>query len=129
MKAFDWLTRAAMLVFAGLATLSMIAAIAAIPSGGLGIAGQPSTSRGDAAVADGISVSRPTDTMQAPGVGNSSGAGEFVLAPDVESDAAEAWRESLGYTLFAIAGFCAAILVVLLRISAQISSLMQRDRL
>lgn len=118
-----------MLVFAGLATLSMIAAIAAIPSGGLGISRQADRPTGDAEVADGMPVRRSTDTMQAPGVGNSSGAGEFVLAPDVESDAAEAWRESLGYTLFAIAGFCAAILIVLLRISAQISSLMQRDRL
>lgn len=106
---FDWIARTAMLVMAGLVTLSILGAIATMTNDpGTGFAsgdrplieGEPAQEREEAA-----------PVPSSPGEGNAAAAAPaegqgavVVAAPPTAEDRQARWLEAIAYALLAIAG-------------------------
>ena len=111
----EWIARTATLVLAGLITLSIIGAIASIPSGsietriGIGGTEPPSSS---------APPSEPASPAQ-DGAGSREGvtAPTGGVAPSPAGDRADAarWLEAITYALVALAGIAALALILLWR--------------
>ncbi|HYW15532.1 MAG TPA: hypothetical protein VE891_05190 [Allosphingosinicella sp.] len=111
---FDWIARTAMLAMAGLVTLSILGAIAAmtndpgtrftVPRDRPQIAGEPAR-EGD---------ERQAEAPSGPGEGNlaesavpGSGGATTVAIRSTPEDKTARWLEAIAYALLAIAGVCA----------------------
>ena|SRR5688500_5510208 len=115
---FDWIARTAMLVMAGLVTLSILAAIATMTNdAGAGFA------PGDRPVIEGVPAAE-REAAQAPprpGEGNATTAGAtegggvaVVAAPPAAAEDKQArWLEAIAYALLAIAGIGALAVLML----------------
>jgi hypothetical protein len=117
---FDWLGRVIMLVLAGMITLSIIGAIAAIPNGivpqQLGLERQlppiPAQSPGKQTAATSPDP-EPSNGVQAEG---GQQVGEAVLAPAEPPPVDPArWLETISYALLALAGLAALACMLLWR--------------
>lgn len=130
MKVFDWLGRTLLLVMAGLATLSIIASVASVSN----IHGTSSSRPGSDSVAEQFEVppSPPiepgerADTDAPVASADEYGVLTTLPATDAEDDEIARWLESLTYAVLALAGFMAAALLVLLRITALLARIADR---
>jgi hypothetical protein len=128
MKLFDWISRVIMLVLAGLVSLSIIGAIASIPSGSIPttmIETAPSAPQPDFSAE---SAPEPSPPEAAPGpvaqpAAPGAAVGTVAPPPPQEADGAEAWLESIFYALLALVGIGALATLLLWR------SLQERRRL
>jgi hypothetical protein len=110
---FDWLGRVIMLVLAGMITLSIIGAIAAIPSGsietrmGIESTAWPEPSYPEARPAP-VPRPQPEAEPQPPAKAPAPSASATVAAaPEPEPMDAARWLESITYILLALAGILA----------------------
>jgi hypothetical protein len=110
---FDWLGRVIMLALAGMITLSIIAAIAAIPSGsietrmGMEPSAWPEPSYQEPRPAP---PPRPQPEAEPRPVASAAAPAEtssVAAAPAQKEDGAERWLESITYILLALAGIAA----------------------
>jgi hypothetical protein len=117
----EWLGRVIMLVLAGMVTLSLIGAIASIPSGSietrLGVERrdwpEPSPPGGSSAPAPGPEQPAPEPPQAAaPAAPRSEMAAVSQLKPPAE---AARWLESIAYALIALVGLAALGLAILWR--------------
>ena len=130
MKVFDWLGRTLLLVMAGLATLSIIASVASVSN----IHGTTPSRPGSDSVAERFEVpSSPpiepgerADTDAPVASADEDGVLTTISATDAEDDEIARWLESLTYAVLALAGFMAAALLVLLRITALLARIADR---
>jgi hypothetical protein len=111
---FDWLGRVIMLVLAGMITLSIIGAIAAIPSGSIGTRmGVERTSWPEPSPVEPRPAPPPRPQPEAepqpePAPPAATPAQETVAAaPAPKPDPLERWLESITYILLALAGIAA----------------------
>ena len=117
----EWLGRVIMLVLAGMITLSIIGAIAAIPSGSIGtrLATQPQDWTAPPGHEE--EAAPPTAATNAASSGRESspsmaGHGEFVAAPKPTPAATAAdWLEAITYALLALVGLGVAGILLLWR--------------
>lgn len=116
-NAFDWIARFVMLVLAGMVTLSIIGAIASIPSGSIGTrigfepreqVAPPEASPDEAAI--GEIAAEPEGLAGAPGTGVAAD----LAAPKERQP--EEWLEAITYALIALAGLAALGCLLLWRI-------------
>ena len=130
MKVFDWLGRTLLLVMAGLATLSIIASVASVSN----IHGTSSSRPGSDSVAERFEVppappiepGERADTDAPVASADEDGILTTLPATDAENDEIARWLESLTYAVLALAGFMAAALLVLLRITALLARIADR---
>jgi hypothetical protein len=128
MSVFEWLGRVIMLVLAGMITLSIIGAIAAIPSGSnlprqIGFERPlPSEAPPQAQSVPAQTAPEPDDAARQPSSGPQSGTVTLAPAQPEPVDPAE-WLEVIAYALLALAGLGALGIVLLWR------SLHQRRRI
>ena len=122
MSIFEWLGRVIMLVLAGMITLSIIGAIAAIPSGSL--PNRIGMAEREAAVPPETQATpapepRPTPEAQ-PSGGEDVVANQISLAPAEPGpiDPAE-WLEAITYALLALVGISALATLILWRMLHQ----------
>ncbi|VXC55235.1 hypothetical protein [Sphingomonas sp. AX6] len=131
MRVFDWLGRTLLLVMAGLATLSIIASVASVSN----IHGTSSPSRpGSENVAERFEM--PETPPIEPGEriaseapfasADETGVLAALSASDAQDGEIARWLESLTYAVLALAGFMAAALLVLLRITALLARIAER---
>lgn len=112
MKALDWLGRVLLLVLSGVATLSLIGAIAQVSDM------QPAAPPPGAILLPPEQPRAPTNDAMAPG---------RVAAPAAPADAeAVRWLKALTYAVTALAGFAAAAVITLLRITATLTRIAER---
>lgn len=112
MSFFEWLGRVIMLALAGMITLSIISAIAAIPNGivpqQLGLERQPlpiPEQRPDAQQAESARGTDPDNSIEA-GTGELGGQTTLVPARPEQVDPAR-WLETISYALLALTGLAA----------------------
>ena len=122
----EWVVRTAMLVLAGLVTLSILGSIAAM-SNQAGVPGLPAGVRDRPLTAPAPEPAprqaepvppspRPTAPAAAPAGEGTAGPGETVaVAAPPEPPATERWLEAIAYALLAIAGLLAFLLILLWR--------------
>lgn len=133
MRVLDWLGRTLLLVMAGLATLSIVASVASV-SNIHGTAPDRADMRSIAEPtqapqpepgerADPGERASPTDPVAAD---DQSGVLAALSAADAEDAEIARWLESLTYAVLALAGFMAAALLVLLRITALLARIAER---
>lgn len=125
-RFFEWLGRVVMLSLAGMITLSIIGAIAAIPSGSIGgrlVAPQPEQAVPEPAQENATAppVAREDQPSSAPSPGG-GGATAAAVAPEPENET-ERWLETIAYALLALVGVAALATLILWR------SLRQRRRI
>jgi hypothetical protein len=111
----EWIGRTAMLVLAGLITLSIIGAIASIPSGSIetrfGMDGDTTSPIGDEP-----SPAAPQGKEAGSGTQAGVGAAQPLPASPANSrDAPARWLEAITYALIALAGVAALGLILLWR--------------
>ena len=128
MKLFDWISRVIMLVLASLVSLSIIGAIASIPSGSIPttmIETAPPAPQPDHGAEPAAGPSRPEAPPGPAAQPASPGAAVGTIAPPPpqEADGAEPWLESIFYALLALVGIAALATLLLWR------SLQERRRL
>jgi len=126
----DWLGRTLLLVMAGLATLSIVASVASVSN----IHGSAPSRSGGETVAERFET--PEMPPVEPGervssetpVGDSEDDGMLAAlsAADAQDGEIARWLESLTYAVLALAGFMAAALLVLLRITALLARIAER---
>jgi hypothetical protein len=111
---FDWLGRVIMLVLAGMITLSIIGAIAAIPSGSIGTrmgverAAWPEPSPVEPRPAPPPRPQPAAEPQPEPAAPVATPAQETIAAaPTPMPDPLERWLESITYILLALAGIAA----------------------
>lgn len=130
MRVFDWLGRTLLLVMAGLATLSIVASVASVSN----IHGSTPSRSGSETVADRFETPETPpvepserESGEAP-VGESEADGMLAAlsAADAQDGEIARWLESLTYAVLALAGFMAAALLVLLRITALLARIAER---
>lgn len=107
-----WFARTLLLVLAGVATLTLIGAIAAIPS-------QVPGSEGAIAPRDETPVPGPSD--------DTATVARITGAPPASAPDRGRWLESIGYALIALATFAGAGLILLMRIAGHLEDI-ARDR-
>jgi hypothetical protein len=123
MSFFEWLGRVIMLVLAGMITLSIIGAIAAIPSGSnlpqqIGFEGTPAPEPERApAEAQPEAAPEAGDAVQ-EATANGAAQVSVVPAPPVPVDPAR-WLEAITYALLALAGLAALGCLLLWRLVHQ----------
>ncbi|GAA0738702.1 hypothetical protein [Sphingomonas japonica] len=116
MRAVDWIGRVALLVLSGLATMALLTSIASVSDQAFESAIQPPGAVERAEY--------PPDTPVAePSEGRLVGAGP---APASRDDRLAAKLDALIYAILALAGFAAAILLVLLRMTVHLSRIASR---
>lgn len=123
--AFDWLSRVIMLVLAGLVTLSIIGAIASIPSGSIG--DRIGFERGEqlpppAQVAD-EEAAVPLTTSDGNRTGMETHISTRSLVTEPEKREPADWLEAITYALIALVGLAALGCVLLWRIANSLSTL------
>ncbi len=130
MRVFDWLGRTLLLVMAGLATLSIVASVASVSN----IHGSTPSRSGSETVAERFATPETPPVEPRERVSSETAVGESedegVLAALSAADAQDGeiarWLESLTYAVLALAGFMAAALLVLLRITALLARIAER---
>lgn len=130
MRVFDWLGRTLLLVMAGLATLSIVASVASVSN----IHGSAPSRPGSETVAERFETPEMPPVEPGERVSSDAPVGESeddgVLAALSAADAQDGeiarWLESLTYAVLALAGFMAAALLVLLRITALLARIAER---
>lgn len=130
MRVLDWLGRTLLLVMAGLATLSIIASVASVSN----IHGSTPPRPGSETVAERLGPPEPPPvepseplSSEAPVAGmEDSGVLAALSAADAQDGEIARWLESLTYAVLALAGFIAAALLVLLRITALLARIAER---
>lgn len=130
---FDWIGRTLLLVLSGLATFAIIASLESTSRGnGTLRSGMPSTE----AASDQRATPDSTGEAQAPGGDPKPApmpggqAGQRVAVPGaapVQDTGVAQLLEALTYAVLALAGFAAAILIVLLRITAHLARIAGRS--
>jgi hypothetical protein len=130
---FEWVVRTAMLVLAGLVTLSILGSIAALSndsgarrgSGAGNAPVQPVPVR-DAAPEEASPEAGPRaaaaadDTGPGPVTAGGTGSGTIVAAAPTAEDGPERWLEAISYALLALAGLVAIGLLLLWRGARQL---------
>jgi hypothetical protein len=119
-KAFDWIGRVLLLVLSGFATLSLIGAIAQVADTAADRALSPSPMVETA----GREAMPPSDVARDLATGD-----DTAVVPGGQPRADEAvarWLQALVYAVMALAGFVAAGVIVLLRITATLSRIAER---
>lgn len=130
MRVFDWLGRTLLLVMAGLATLSIIASVASVSN----IHGSTPSRPGGETVAERFDMPETPPVEPSERVSSDAPVGEreddrvlaALSAADVQDGEIARWLESLTYAVLALAGFMAAALLVLLRITALLARIAER---
>ncbi len=130
MRVLDWLGRTLLLVMAGLATLSIIASVASVSN----IHGSPPSRSGSETVAERFETPEAPPVEPGERVSSETPAGEreaegvltAMSAADAQDGEIARWLESLTYAVLALAGFMAAALIVLLRITALLARISER---
>jgi hypothetical protein len=118
---FDWLGRMIMLALAGMITLSIIGAIAAIPSGsietrmGMEPSAWPEPSYREPRPAPPPQPQPGVEPQPVATAPQPSTAGTVAAAPAPEEEGAERWLESITYILLALAGIAAFATILLWR--------------
>lgn len=130
MRMLDWLGRTLLLVMAGLATLSIIASVASVSN----IHGDVPSRPGSETIAEPFEMPgtppvemnerEATDALVAPM--DEGGVLTALSATDAQDGEIARWLESLTYAVLALAGFMAAALLVLLRITALLARIADR---
>lgn len=130
MRVLDWLGRTLLLVMAGLATLSIIASVASVSN----IHGDAPSQPGTPTLAERFDMPDPPpavtdervarETPATPAEEN--GVLAALSATDAQNGEIARWLESLTYAVLALAGFMAAALLVLLRITALLARIAER---
>ena len=131
MRVFDWLGRTLLLVMAGLATLSIIASVASVSN----IHGTSPSRSGSDTLAERVAAPEtppvepnPRAASEAPVASTDQGGVLTALsATDPQDGEIARWLESLTYSVLALAGFMAAALLVLLRITALLARIVERN--
>lgn len=123
----DWLGRAALLILSGLATMALIASIASVSN----IGPVEPVDRTPRPPAEAVfettppDPERPSPAQPEPAAPDATGTGSVALADEPPEDtgnqAIARALESLTWAVLALAGFVAAILLVLLRITAHLA--------
>ncbi len=116
MRAFDWIGRVLLLVLSGLATMALLTSIASVSDDAFQSAFDPP-----------VSIERPEFAVDAPIA--APGEGRLVPAGDVPANPDDRLAHKLDaliYAVLALAGFAAAILLVLLRMTAHLSRIANR---
>lgn len=128
MRALDWLGRVALLVLSVLATLSLVGSLASVSGGRLGDA-VPGRVGASTPVAE---EARPApletgETSEMPDLVNGTAPTGTVAVerPRAEDEIAR-WLKALTYAVLALAGFAAAGLLALLRITAHLARIADR---
>lgn len=128
MKVIDWIGRTLLLVMAGLATLSIVASVASVSN----IHGTSPDRTGTHSSAERTEAPQPvepgeraspTDRVAAD---DEAGVLAAISAADARDGEIARWLESLTYAVLALAGFMAAALLVLLRITALLARIAER---
>jgi hypothetical protein len=108
---FDWLGRVIMLALAGMITLSIIGAIAAIPSGSIETRmGIEPSAWPEPSYREPRPASPPRPQPEPQPVASAAAPAEtssVATAPAPKEDGAERWLESITYILLALAGIAA----------------------
>lgn len=130
MRIIDWLGRTLLLVMAGLATLSIIASVASVSN----IRDDAPSRQGTPPAAERLDMPDPQqaatdervarETPATPAEEN--GVLAALSATDADDGEIARWLESLTYAVLALAGFMAAALLVLLRITALLARIAER---
>ena len=123
MTVFDWLGRVIMLVLAGMITLSIIGAIAAIPSGGLperiGMVDREAPVPPDAQPSPAPAPApRAAEETKGEGTGPGDDRASMASAAGQPVDPAE-WLEAITYALLALVGIAAFATILLWRMLHQ----------
>ncbi|MGK6318822.1 hypothetical protein [Sphingomonas sp. DT-204] len=129
MKALDWLGRVALLVLSVLATLSLVGSLASVSGGRLGEA-VPGRVGAPLPAAEETPMPGPIEAGEArvtPDLVNGTAPAGAVAVerPRAENEIAR-WLKALIYAVLALAGFAAAGLLVLLRITAHLARIADR---
>lgn len=130
MRVLDWLGRTLLLVMAGLATLSIIASVASVSN----IHGSTPSRPGGETVAERFDMPETPPVEPSERVSSDAPVGEreaegvltAMSAADAQDGEIARWLESLTYAVLALAGFMAAALIVLLRITALLARIAER---
>ncbi len=127
---FDWIARTAMLAMAGLVTLSILGAIAAMtndPGTGFSAGNRPSIEAGPA------DERQAAPAPPAPEQGNATGAapagsggGTVVAARPAEAEKVDRWLEAIAYALLALAGVGALGVLMLWRVARELRRIADR---
>lgn len=129
MRVFDWIGRTLLLVMAGLATLSIVASVASVSNIHGTSPQRPGTQsiaeRSDSAQPQPIERAEP-QTVAEPITSEEHGVLAALSAADPQDGEIARWLESLTYAVLALAGFMAAALLVLLRITALLARIAER---
>jgi hypothetical protein len=129
MRALDWLGRVALLVLSVLATLSLVGSLASVSGGRLGDAVPGRVGRPMPVVEEAFGPA-PLETGEAAGVPNSGNdtapAGAVAIERPRTEDEIARWLKALTYAVLALAGFAAAGLLALLRITAHLARIAER---
>jgi hypothetical protein len=124
-RFFEWLGRVVMLSLAGMITLSIIGAIAAIPSGSIGgrfVAAQPEQTVPEPAEEQGGAPVIREDRAGPASLPEGASTAAAAAAPQAE-DETERWLETIAYALLALVGVAVLATLILWR------SLRQRRRI
>ncbi|HEU0133621.1 MAG TPA: hypothetical protein VFR28_02275 [Allosphingosinicella sp.] len=125
---FDWVFRTAMLAMAGLVTLSILGAIAAMTDDA-GRRAPPSGSRpaieGERAEEEPAAKAPRTppgeaDNAAAASVPGEAPAGTLVAAPPAPDDKVARWLEAIAYALLALAGIGALAVLMLWNVAREL---------
>ena len=121
----DTLTRIVMMVLAGMVSLSIIGAIAAMSEGGGGPAGTVFVQKPQPApVEAGETEAAPASGAGRGGLGRSGATGEAAAPAGAvagpATDESAKWLEVIAYVLFALAGLFALLALILWRILADL---------
>ena len=131
MKALDWIGRAAMLVLAGMVTLSIIGSIAAIPSGSIenriGMAPQQQPLPPDSEQAPEPAAVEPVEGSRTDRAAGTA-PGQQVAAPAPQPANPDRWLEAITYALLALAGLAALGCLLLWRGLRRIADEIARAR-
>ena len=129
MKALDWLGRVALLVLSVLATLSLVGSLASVSGGRLGdaVPGRVGAPMPVVEEASSPAQLEAEETSGAPNLRNNTAPGGTVAVerPRAEDEIAR-WLKALTYAVLALAGFAAAGVLALLRITAHLARIAER---
>lgn len=129
---FDWLGRTMLLILSGLATFAILASLesASRGNGTLRSGTPPAESAPDPRAAPSeVAPEAPAPRDAKPGTLVPAGQpAQRVAVPGTSAqDAGAQLLEALTYAVLALAGFAAAILIVLLRITAHLARIAERN--
>lgn len=129
---FDWLGRTMLLILSGLATFAILASLesASRGNGTLRSGMPPAESAPDPRAPPPEAVREalgPSDAKPGTPIPDGQPARRVVAPGAAAQDAGAQLLEALTYAVLALAGFAAAILIVLLRITAHLARIAERS--